>query len=149
MKRQRLTRVESSLTPKQAVRFWLRQHYHDKTSSDIEQWLIQRPLSSYPRPALSTQMNDAVRAALKGQEANRVNQAVRQAQMHADFLFLLATHTNSVILHDSRCRRLRILLLNEQLRNAVHTSGEESAASKWAANLRDFAVELFSLRAAS
>ena len=92
---------------------------------------------------------DAIRAAMKGQDPGRINQAVRQGQMHTDFLILLVLRTNSAVLDDSRARSLQIALLFEQLRNARSRDDEEQAVRKWAANLQGFATELFSVRNAS
>jgi hypothetical protein len=68
---------------------------------------------------VESQVVGAIRGAMKGQEAGRIDRAVRQGQMYADFLILLVSRTNSVILDDSRCRWLQIALLHEQLRNAA------------------------------
>ena len=86
---------------------------------------------------------------MNGQDPLRVNQAVRQGQMHTDFLILLVLRTNSAVLDDSRARGLQVALLFEQLRNAAHSDDEESAVTKWAANLQGFATELFAVRKAS
>lgn len=92
---------------------------------------------------------DAIRAAMKGQDPRQINQAVRQGQMHTDFLILLVLRTNSAVLDDSRARNLQIALLFEQLRNAALSDDEESAVTKWSANLQGFATELFAVPRAS
>jgi hypothetical protein len=94
-------------------------------------------------------VGDAIRAAMKGQDAGRIHQAVRQGQMYADFLILLVSRANSVILDDSRSRWLQIALLYEQLRNVALSDDEEKTVNEWAVRLRGFATELFSLQGAS
>src|SRR5205814_1683801 len=115
----RLIRVESALTPKQAVLLWLREEHQGKTSDEYLRWMMEKPPSAAPRPRVERQVADATRAAMRGQDSNRVAQAVRQAQMHADFLILLVNRTNWVILEGNEARTLRIALLYEMLRNAA------------------------------
>ncbi len=49
-------------------------------------YMIQEPPSARPRTRVETLVVDAIRAAMKGQDAGRIHQAVRQGQMYADFL---------------------------------------------------------------
>ena len=94
-------------------------------------------------------MVDAIRAAMKGQDAGRIHQAMRQGQMYADFLILLVSRMNCVILDGSRSHWLQIALLYEQLRNAALVDDEEKTVKEWAVRLRELATELFSLQGAS
>jgi hypothetical protein len=149
IKHERLIRIELSLTPKQAALLMVRKMYRGKTSDELERWLIQHPVSEYPRPVLAHQMEDAVRSAMKGQEDNRVYRAVRQAQMHSDFLFLLVNQTNWTVLHDNRCCWLQILLLREELKSAELSDDQETTLGEWICSVRAFAIDLFSLHAAS
>jgi len=110
LKQKRLIRIETSLTPKQAVMLWLREEHQGKVSDEYARWLIQRPASAAPRPRVGKQVADAIRAAMKGQEPARINQAVRQGQMYADFLVLLVNRTKWAILNDSQVRWLKIAL---------------------------------------
>ena len=98
---------------------------------------------------MELQVIEAIRAAMKGQETNQIYQAVRQGQMYADFLIVLVSRTNSVILDDSRCRFLQIALLYEELRNVALAGDDEKMVIEWAGRLRNFAKELFSLQRAT
>jgi hypothetical protein len=149
IKEKRLAHVETSLNPKQAVLLWLRQEHQGKTSTEYIQYMMRRPPRARPRTRVEGQVVDAIRAAMKGQDAGRIHQAVRQGQMYADFLILLVSRTNSAILDDSRSHWLQIALLYEQLRNAALTDDEEKIVNEWAVRLRESATELFSLRGAS
>jgi hypothetical protein len=146
MNQSRLTRIEASLTPKQAVLMWLRQEHQGKSSDEYVRWLIQRPPSCAPRPRLEKQVAETIRVAMKGQDLARVQQAVRQAQMYADFLILLVNKTNWAVLADSRSRWLEIALLYEQLRNVALSDDEEEAINQWAVHVREFAIEMLSLQ---
>ncbi len=64
----RLTRIETSLTPKQAVLLWLRQEHQGRTSIEYLRYMIQRPPSARPRARVETQVIDAIRAALNGRD---------------------------------------------------------------------------------
>jgi hypothetical protein len=146
-KQKRLIRIETSLTPKQAVRLWLRQELQGKTSSEYVRWMIRQPPGASPRSRVERQVMDAIRVAMKGEEPGRIYQAVRQGQMHTDFLILLVLRANSAVLDDGPARSWRIALFYEQLRNAA-LSGEE-AVPDWIVRLREFATELLSLQSAS
>src|SRR5437868_3333473 len=106
--KERLIRIEASLTPKEAVLFWLRQECRGKTSGGYVKWMMQRPTSELPRPRIQRQVTGAIEAAMKGQDQDRVRAAARQAQMEADFLILLVNRTNWIILDESRCHWLEI-----------------------------------------
>src|SRR5438874_2615635 len=62
---------------------------------------------------------DAIRSAMKGQEPSSVNRALRQAQMHTDFLILLVCMTNTFVQEENRPRFLEFLLCQAELRNVV------------------------------
>jgi hypothetical protein len=64
----RLTRIETSLTPKQAVLLWLRQEHRGRTSTEYLRYMMQRPPSARPRARVETQVVDAIRAAMKGRQ---------------------------------------------------------------------------------
>lgn len=149
IKQKRLTRIETSLTPKRAVLLWLRQEHQGRTSTEYLRYMIQQPSGARPRTRVESQVVDAICAAMKGQEAGRIHQAVRQGQMYADFLILLVSRTNSVILDDSRCRWLQITLLHEQLRNAALSGHNAKALNKWAVRLRGVVTDVCALQAAS
>jgi hypothetical protein len=149
IKQKRLTRIETSLTPKQAVLLWLRQEHQGRTSREYLRYTLQQPSSARPRTRVETQVINAIRPAMKGQEAGRIHQAVRQAQMYADFLILLVSRTNSVILDDSRCRWLQIALLYEQLRNAALSNDNAKALNKWTGRLRELVTDVCAIQAAS
>jgi hypothetical protein len=149
IKQKRLTRIETSLTPKQAVVLWLRQEHQGRTSMEYLRYMIQQPSSATPRTRVEGQVVDAIRAAMKGQEAGRIHQAVRQGQMYADFLILLVSRTNSVILDDNRCRWLQIALLHEQLRSTALSNDDAKDLNEWAAHLRGFVTDVCALQEAS
>ena len=67
--------------------------------------------------------------------------------MQADFLILLVSRTNTVIMDDSRCRWLQMALLYEQLCNAALSGHDAKALSQWAVRLRGVVTDVCALQA--
>ena len=147
LKQKLLTRIETALTPKQAVLLWLQEN-KGKTSDEYSRWLLSHPRSASPRPKVEARVAEAIRSAMKGKEPNQISQAIRQGQMEADFLILLVNRTNSAIFDESQTRWLRIALLHERLRNAALSNDESDWAPAWTVSLRSLAVDVFSLQTA-
>jgi hypothetical protein len=143
----RLIRIETAITPKQAVLLWLRQEYQGKTSADYARWLIGRPFMEAPRIRVGRQVVGAIREAMKGQDCVRIQRAARQGRMETDFLILLVLRVNNAILDHSHTRWLQLALLFEQYRNADLWDSERT--NDWGVRIREFATELFSIQAAS
>ena len=147
LKQKLLTRIETALTPKQAVLLWLQEN-KGKTSDEYSRWLLSHPRSASPRPKVEARVAEAIRSAMKGKEPNQISQAIRQGQMEADFLILLVNRTNTAILDESQTRWLRIALLYERLRNAALSNDESDWAPTWTVSLRSLAIDVFSLQTA-
>ena len=58
----RLGKVETALTPQQAVRRWLREAHQYHSLAAYVAYLKTQPLAKYPLPRLSQQAADAVLA---------------------------------------------------------------------------------------
>lgn len=63
--------------------------------------------------------------------------------MYADFLILLVSRTNGVILDDSRCRWFQVALLYKKLRNVAPSEDQEKVVNQWTVLVREFAVIRF------
>ena len=149
LKQKRLVRIETCLTPKQAVILWLRQEHQGKTSQNYARLLMEQRASAAPRPKVGNQVVDAIRAAMRGKDPEVIHRAIRQGHMHADFLILLVNRTNWVILDDSQVRWLKIAFLHERIQNIDRLDDEEAVVNEWATFVRCIAIDLFSLQAAS
>src|SRR5205823_12853426 len=108
-----------------------------------------KPPSFAPRPRVEKQVVDAIRAAMKGQDPGRIHQAVRQGQMHADFLILLVNRVNAFVRNDSQTRWLKIALIYELLRNIALSDAESEVIGEWTTYLRIASLDLFGLQAAT
>jgi hypothetical protein len=142
----RLTQIEDSLTPNQAVLLWLRQERQGKTMRDYVRSVVERPASASPSSRVARQVVAAIQAAMKGQDPVRIQQAARQAQMEADFLIVLVDLTNSEVLDQRRDVWFRIGLLLAMLTNTVFR--DEDSSDELEAKLPEFAAELFALQLA-
>jgi hypothetical protein len=143
LNKKRLAQIEVSLTPKQAVLLWVRQEHQGKTFQEYSRWLIERPAAAAPRIRVERQVVRAILGAMKGEDAVRIQQAARQAQMEADFLILLVNRTNSLILDQSRSVWLRILALLTMIFNGVLR--DKDASDALVDGLQEAAAELFAL----
>jgi hypothetical protein len=137
----RLTQIEVSLTPTSAVLLWVRQEHQGKTLQEYARWLIQRPVAAAPRIRVERQVVRAIQTAMKGQAPVRIQEAARQAQMEADFLILLVTRTNSLVLNQCRSVWLRILGLLTMIFNGVLRDKSDDLVAAF----REAAAELFAL----
>lgn len=143
----RLTQIEMSLTPNQAVLLWLRQEFQGKTSQEYDRWLIERPLTAVPRIRVERQVVGATQAAMKGQDPVRIQKAARRANMETDFLILLVFRANSVVRSESRSGWLRIGSVF--LRHSTASPQSEDASDDLVkGELREAASELFSIEVA-
>src|SRR5438874_4747986 len=95
--RKRLVKVETALTPKQAVLLWLTEARHPGSPAEDQTNLAKLPLSEFPRSRINRQVAIAVRAAMKGQPEDLIAKAVRSAAMEADFLMMVALTVNQEI----------------------------------------------------
>jgi hypothetical protein len=140
----RLTQIEMSLTPDNAVLLWLLQEHQGKTTQEYTRWLFERPVAALPRNRVARQVVGAIQAAMKGQDPVRIQQAVRQAQMETDFLLLLVFRTNSLVLDQSRSVWPRILGLFTLL-TMISNGVLKDRSDDLEAGLREAAAELFAL----
>jgi len=145
----RVSRIEVALTPKQAVMLWLSQEQQGRTSVEICRDLLQLPRSAAPRSKVGAQVAMAIRTAMKGQDSERIAQAVRQARMEADFLLLLINRANFLVLDDKQVRWLKIVLLYERRRNLALSENGAEDLDEFVKYLRTTAIEIQAMQAAT
>ena len=116
-RKQRLGKVETALTPQQAVRQWLREAHQYHSLTAYVAYLKTQPLAKYPLPRLSQQVTDAAFAGHQGRsakDAQATRQAVDQAEKDVTFLFKLTSVAGEVWHEHERPLALGIMLLAEQ-----------------------------------
>ncbi|MBU2601512.1 MAG: hypothetical protein KKA32_05005 [Actinobacteria bacterium] len=122
--RRRLDRIESSLSPTQAVILWLEGAHQHGSLLAHARWLLDQPDDAYPLVKMPGQVAEAVRTAMKGRCREDILKEIRRAQKDVLFLFHLATGLNAWALERAETLGLKGQLLREQfqtlhLRRAV------------------------------
>ena len=113
----RLDKVTKSLTPKQAVVLWLEEIRQYRNAEEFVKFLRSQPESAAPITKLTGQIDDGLRAAMKGKPKEVVEAAVRKAVKDVVFLIKLHLQVNYKVMNESRIWRLQQIALAEALRN--------------------------------
>ena len=112
----RLSKVEHSLTPKQAMLLWLEEAQQRESLQSYARWLKEQPDSAYPLSRLPRQVRQAVQEARKGQPREQITAAVQRAKRDVIFLFKLFMGVNARVLSARKEDALGYLWLLERLR---------------------------------
>ena len=149
----RLTRIETSLTPKQAVLLWLK----ETLPLGRDDWTVRAwraPLHETPRFRISLMVEKAVRDSLgkKGLKPEFIARVALEAQKEADFLFVLIRNVRDDVASDSLLRGIQLLLLCEKLDRMLehfveHERFDPEAWDKWQAALINTITPLWQQRA--
>jgi hypothetical protein len=123
----RLLKVETALTPRQAIVLWLQEAHAFPVITDYARWLHTQPETAYPLERLPRQVEEATRTAMKGQARDEVDRAVRMAIRDVVFLFHLHEEANRKIIEDQRAMCLLVAFLA-----ATSPSPATRARTKWA-----------------
>ena len=86
---QRVAKLETGLTPKQAIRLWLQEAHAFNTMEEYVHYLKGQPVSAAPLNKLTSQVEEGVIQALKGHSREDIGKAVHQAYKDVLFLFYL------------------------------------------------------------
>jgi hypothetical protein len=112
----RLARIESSLTPKQAVLLWLKEAQQFDITEYSEK-ILNAPLSDAPRVRFPKMAEEAVRDSLrkKGMKPEWIARAEREAWKQADSLVVLVLNLNDQVQQCSLQSRPSLAFLWVQL----------------------------------
>lgn len=113
--KRRVQKLETGLTPKQAILLWLQDAHTFNTIEDYVRHLKTQPDSEAPLNRLTAQVEESVKKSLKGQSREEINRAVRQAHKDVLFLFFLHQQVNSKLLSENRYYWTQVLLLSKEL----------------------------------
>jgi len=112
--RKRLTRIETSLTPKQAVLLWLKE-VQQLDPNEFDEKVLKCPMHEAPRVRIPEMAEKAVRDSLrkKGLKPESVSEAALEAWKQADFMLVLVYLLNEEIRQEARVSTpcLRLLLV--------------------------------------
>ena len=99
---QRVAKLETGLTPKQAILLWFQEAHGFNTIFEYIHHLKSQPDSAAPIPRLTGQVAEAVKQTLKGHPREEVDKAVRQAYKDVLFLFFLHQQVNRKLISEER-----------------------------------------------
>lgn len=115
----RLMKVETSLTPKQAVLLWLQ----DARQQSLDDYTLAAfNENRTARDVVSQQIHKAIRESMKGKaDRELIDKAVHQAVRDGDLLVCLVIEANTLIRLNARADALQAALLLEQMRGILET----------------------------
>jgi hypothetical protein len=113
----RLDKIADQLTPQQAVLLWMQEAHQHPTISEYMDSLRDAPDTKYPMMHLPPQVEQAVRAARKGEKPEVITRAVRQAVREVGFLFYLQLQLNTRLWADWRAMCLQLAYTASELRH--------------------------------
>jgi hypothetical protein len=151
-RRKRVQRIETSLTPKQAVLLWLRETRELGEIESLEKSL-RTPRHEKPRFRIPVMVGKAVQESLskRGNRPEVARQAAYEAQKQTDFLIVLVKELTQAVNLERRVNAPYILLLFEKLDRML----EQFAQSKkfnptiwelWRATLIERLYSMWQLR---
>jgi len=100
----RMAKIEGNLTPQQVVLNWIADKMRRFSSfEELGLWGIEQPGSEAPLNKTAKAAREAVRAAMKGQPKDAINDAEWQAVREAHFLVKLFLRACEMLLEQARC----------------------------------------------
>jgi len=136
----RLTKIETSLTPTQAIVLWLEEAHQFDSFPAYASWLKDQPDSAYPLHRLPHQVEQATLDALRGQPRERVDFAVRRQVRDVIFLFKLDFVLNVAVHEEQLPQSLSRLLLIDKL-DVVRSRLDAQAGGRGSRNRREEAQQ--------
>ena len=119
LEKRRIEKLETGLTPKQAILLWLQEAHAFNTIEEYVRHLKTQPDSAAPLNKLTAQVEEGVKQTLKGQPREEIDRAVRQAFKDVLFLFFLHQQVNGKLLSENRYYWTRWLLLSRELQSIL------------------------------
>src|SRR3972149_3474775 len=112
--KKRISRIKTSLTPKQAVILWMEEAHKHGDFFSYGRWLREQPPGSYPLMYIPDQVEAAIRKENKGQPVETVIRAVRQGVRDTIFLFMLQMGIKPKVREEAKPHSLYSLMLVEE-----------------------------------
>ena len=100
--KRRIEKLESGLTPKQAILLWLQEAHAFNSIEEYVRHLKTQPDSAAPLYKLTSQVSEGVKQTLRGRPSEEIDKAVRQAYKDVLFLFFLHQQVNGKLLSENR-----------------------------------------------
>ena len=149
----RLTKIETSLTPKQAVLLWLKEVQPLGRTKCLEKALTTGAIHETPCARISIAAANAVRESLskQGVKEEVIASAARAARKQADFLFVLLSNLHYSVDILGTINGLRVAFLHEKYSHMLEQyladrSLDQNDWNRWRANLIDTLAAMWRLR---
>ncbi len=113
--KRRLHKLESHLTPKQAVLLWMAEAHQFQTLEEYASYIKTQPDDAWPLRRLIDQMTASVKQVLMGRSELVINQALRRADLDVLFLFYLHQQSNCRLAEKERYFASHSLMLAQEL----------------------------------
>ncbi|MDA1129785.1 MAG: hypothetical protein O2913_13995 [Chloroflexi bacterium] len=113
--KRRIEKLESGLTPKQAILLWLQETHAFNRMEEYVCHLKTQPDSAAPLHKLTIQVAEGVKQILKGKPKEEIDRAVRQAYKDVLFLFFLHQRVNGKLITEQRYYWSQAMLLTSKL----------------------------------
>ena len=117
--KRRIDKIETGLTPKQAILLWLQEAHAFNSIEEYVRHLKTQPDNAAPIGKLTTQVAESVKQTMKGQAKEQINRAVRQAHKDVLFLFYLHQQVNGKLLSENRSYWTMWLMLSKELNSLL------------------------------
>ena len=142
----RLQKIETSLTPTQAVLLWLDDTLQHGSLIEHARWLKEQPEAAYPLVRLPRQVRQAVREAAKGQPRDQVDVLIRQAERDVTFLYELWSLLTAKVVEAQRPHALAFLFLLERFRRLLDPGKQKpTEMAFWREHALPLAGEVYAL----
>ena len=122
---QRVAKLETGLTPKQAILLWFQEAHGFNTIFEYIHHLKSQPDSAAPIPRLTAQVAEPIKETLKGQPREDINRAISQAHRDVLFLFFLHQQINGKLATEWRYYWTRLLLLSRELKSLLREQAQD------------------------
>lgn len=115
-----LEKIETALTPKQAVILWLKESRGRGLASDMER-VFSQPIAEAPRTRIPLMLAEALRKSVRkrGVSEERIAHLIREAQKEADFLLVLARKLEEAVEFERLQHPAYFLLLREKFKRLL------------------------------
>jgi len=111
----RVQKLESGLTPKQAILLWLQEAHAFRGIEEYVRHLKTQPDNAAPLYKLPAQVEEGVKQTLKGKPREEIDRAVRQAYKDVLFLFFLHQRVNGKLITEERHYWSQAMVLTNML----------------------------------
>jgi hypothetical protein len=152
-RRRRLGKIETSLTPTQAMVLWMDEAHRFPSMVKYADSLLDGPDNAWPLHRLTDQIEAATLEAMKGRSNREKDWAVKRAVRDVAFLFFVHQGANVRFLQEWRAMHLGVMLLAAGSRRLMpignsRSEGDDGRRDVWRSRAKVTLAELHGYREA-